>query len=79
MYSTCSLETEENEAVVEHALTEFADVRLMSCREELERLRNDGELPWQDIDSLVSGKFLRTIPGVHPCEGFFAAILEKND
>jgi len=54
-------------------------VRLMSCREELERLRNDGELAWQDIDSLVSGKFLRTIPGVHPCEGFFAAILEKND
>lgn len=79
MYSTCSLEAEENEAVVEHALTEFADVRLMSCREELERLRNDGELAWQDIDSLVSGKFLRTIPGVHPCEGFFAAILEKND
>jgi len=79
VYSTCSLETEENEAVVEHALTEFADVRLMSCREELERLRNDGELAWQDIDSLVSGKFLRTIPGVHPCEGFFAAILEKND
>ena len=79
VYSTCSLEPEENEAVVEQALTDFANVRLVSCREELDRLRNDGELAWQNTNSLVSGKFLRTIPGVHPCEGFFAAIIEKSD
>ena len=79
VYSTCSLEPEENEIVVEQVLAEFANVRLVSCREELERLRNNHELAWPDIDSLVSGKFLRTIPGVHPCEGFFAAILEKNN
>jgi 16S rRNA C967 or C1407 C5-methylase (RsmB/RsmF family) len=26
----------------------------------------------------VSGDFLRTLPGVHPCDGFFAAIFEKH-
>jgi 16S rRNA (cytosine967-C5)-methyltransferase len=78
VYSTCSLEPEENEAVVEQALTNRTQVRLVSCHEELERLRYAGELAWPDIDSLVSGKFLRTIPGVHPCDGFFAAILEKS-
>jgi 16S rRNA C967 or C1407 C5-methylase (RsmB/RsmF family) len=31
-----------------------------------------------DIRSLVSGPNLRTIPGVHPGDGFFAAIVEKQ-
>jgi 16S rRNA C967 or C1407 C5-methylase (RsmB/RsmF family) len=26
----------------------------------------------------VAGPYLRTIPGVHPCDGFFAAILERK-
>ena len=51
--------------------------RVLDCRIELERLRSQGELRWEDIDSLASGPYLRTIPGVHPCDGFFAAILEK--
>jgi 16S rRNA C967 or C1407 C5-methylase (RsmB/RsmF family) len=32
---------------------------------------------WQDLAAIVNGPFLRTLPGVHPCDGFFAAILEK--
>jgi 16S rRNA C967 or C1407 C5-methylase (RsmB/RsmF family) len=32
---------------------------------------------WQDVGSLTRGPYLRTVPGVHPCDGFFAAILEK--
>jgi 16S rRNA C967 or C1407 C5-methylase (RsmB/RsmF family) len=47
-------------------------------REELARLQESGELAWQNIDQLVSGDFLRTLPGVHPCDGFFGAVLEKR-
>ena len=78
MYSTCSLEPEENEEVVEKALSGQTEFRVLDCRLELEHLRAEGELAWKDMDSLASGRFLRTIPGVHPCDGFFVAILQKN-
>ena len=78
IYSTCSLESEENEAVVEKALATDSSFQIRDCRAELELLHNRGELAWTDLDSLLSGPFLRTIPGVHPCDGFFAAILQKK-
>jgi len=78
VYSTCSLEKEENSAVVDKALITDDSFRVLDCRVELERLRSQGELHWQDIDSLASGPYLRTVPGVHPCDGFFAAVLKKN-
>jgi 16S rRNA (cytosine967-C5)-methyltransferase len=78
VYSTCSLEPEENQAVIEKALADDSSFQVRNCRIELELLRDQGELAWKDIDSLLSGPFLRTIPGVHPCDGFFAAILEKK-
>lgn len=78
VYSTCSLEKEENAAVVEKAMSVDDSFRVLDCRIELERLRSHGELRWEDIDSLTSGPYLRTIPGVHPCDGFFAAILQKS-
>jgi hypothetical protein len=28
---------------------------------------------------LLSGKFLRTIPGAHPCDGFFAAVIKRSN
>ncbi len=76
IYSTCSLEREENEAVVEEVLANESQYRLLECRDELERLRATGELVWSDLGSLLSGKFLRTIPGLHPCDAFFAAAIE---
>jgi 16S rRNA (cytosine967-C5)-methyltransferase len=79
IYSTCSLEPEENSEVVESALAAEPSFRVIDAREELQRLRMTGELQWDDIDSLLKGPYLRTIPGVHPCDGFFAAILEKRD
>lgn len=78
VYSTCSLEREENEDVLEDALLDATRFRLLDCRAELERLRNAGELAWPDLDSLLNGPFLRTIPGVHPCDGFFAAVIERS-
>jgi 16S rRNA (cytosine967-C5)-methyltransferase len=77
VYSTCSLEPEENDAVVDEVLAGSHDLRLLDVRDELNRLRDAGELALEDLDSLVSSKFLRTIPGMHPCDGFFAAVLEK--
>ncbi len=78
VYSTCSLEREENSAVVEEAMSADQSFRVLDCHVELERLRARGELRWEKIDSLTSGPYLRTIPGAHPCDGFFAAILQKN-
>jgi 16S rRNA C967 or C1407 C5-methylase (RsmB/RsmF family) len=53
-------------------------MNVVDCRVELERLRAQGELAWEDFESLTAGPYLRTIPGKHPGDGFFAAILEKN-
>jgi 16S rRNA (cytosine967-C5)-methyltransferase len=77
IYSTCSLEREENEDVIEEALAENNSFRLLDCRVELDRLKKSGELTWPDPTSLTRGPYLRTIPGIHSCDGFFAAILEK--
>ena len=78
VYSTCSLEHEENEDVIEEVLRDSAAFHLCDCREELERLRAEGELVLDHLNSLVSGKFLRTLPGVQPCDGFFAAVVEGS-
>src|SRR5271165_686443 len=78
VYSTCSLAREENEAVVEEVLRDNPEYQLRDCRDELERLRARGELVWSDLDSLLSGRCLRTLPGVQPCDGFFAAMVEKH-
>lgn len=78
VYSTCSLEAEEDEQTIAAVLTQPSDSEIVPVRQELLRLKNSGMLVWQDIDALVSGNFLRTLPGVHPCDGFFAAILERN-
>lgn len=77
VYSTCSLEPEENEQVIEEVLRERKDVRLMDAKKVLSELRENGELAWRDTDSITRGPFLRTMPGVHPCDGFFAAVMEK--
>ncbi len=77
IYSTCSLEKEENEEVVEKVLAENSAFRHVDCRAELDHLKAAGELVWPDAASLTRGPYLRTMPGIHPCDGFFAALLER--
>ena len=78
IYSTCSLEAEENQAVVGEVVGSHANITVLDCRSELKRLRSMGELAWSNIDSLLEGPFIRTIPGIHPCDGFFAAVLQRD-
>ncbi len=78
VYSTCSLEREENEAVIEEALSTLPEFTLLDCAAELRRLREQGVLTWEDCASLTRGPFLRTLPGTHPCDGFFAALLQRS-
>jgi 16S rRNA (cytosine967-C5)-methyltransferase len=77
IYSTCSLEREENEDVIERSLAEDGSFRVIDCAAELERLQREGELIYSDLSLLTRGPYLRTLPGVQPCDGFFAAILER--
>lgn len=78
VYSTCSLEPEENELVIDEVVENSADYTVADCCLELERLKESGELAWDGGETLLSGTYLRTLPGIHPCDGFFAAILERQ-
>ncbi|MGH9523524.1 MAG: RsmB/NOP family class I SAM-dependent RNA methyltransferase, partial [Terriglobales bacterium] len=74
VYSSCSMEPEECAGVLEEALKERAAVRVISAREVLSEI-DDLAIA---ADELISGPYLRTIPGVQPCDGFFAAVVEKS-
>ena len=77
IYSTCSLEAEENSDVLEQFLSENKSFGIIDCRQILDQMKAKGELSWPETETLVKSPYLRTIPGVHPCDGFFAAILQR--
>jgi 16S rRNA (cytosine967-C5)-methyltransferase len=82
LYSTCSLEPEENEQVVESCLDFTPGFQLMDLREEFDRLASAGTIRGNAVDHLretaFRGNYFRTLPGVHPCDGFFAALIERK-
>ncbi|HKO05231.1 MAG TPA: 16S rRNA (cytosine(967)-C(5))-methyltransferase RsmB [Candidatus Acidoferrales bacterium] len=75
VYSTCSLEPEENEEVVASALAAHRGVRRAAGESALAReLR-----PTVDAHTLFDSQgCFRTLPWVHGTDGFFAAILEAR-
>lgn len=81
VYSTCSLEPEENEEVVAEALGLMAGFDVVPVEGILERLAERGVVTpggRERLRSAVDGDFLRTLPGLHPCDGFFAAVLKRQ-
>lgn len=83
LYSTCSLEPEENEAVVQECLSLRDDFELVPMEREIERLENAAILTASGAkqlrDSALTHGYLRTLPGTHPCDGFFAALLTRQN
>jgi 16S rRNA (cytosine967-C5)-methyltransferase len=75
VYSTCSLEPEECERVVEAigGVTKVPVEELMAELGEQGILLNGVEL-----GSAVRDGVLRTLPGVHGCDGFYAVVLERD-
>jgi 16S rRNA (cytosine967-C5)-methyltransferase len=78
VYATCSLEPQEGENVVERVIDQRRDLAGIDIRAEMERLQEAGDLVWNDVGSVARGTYLRTVPGVHPCDGFFAVVLNKK-
>jgi 16S rRNA (cytosine967-C5)-methyltransferase len=82
IYSTCSLEAEENESVVAEALEREKGFRLLPWREQIRVLADEGTLHTGTAERLFPGSspdgFLRTFPGKYPGDGFFAACLVRN-
>jgi 16S rRNA (cytosine967-C5)-methyltransferase len=78
VYSTCSLEPEENEQVVEDVLRELPQYFVVDASSELQSLAREGELTLRDAAALVDGKFLRVLPGRFATDGFFAAVIERT-
>jgi 16S rRNA (cytosine967-C5)-methyltransferase len=82
LYSTCSLEPEENEAVVYKCLDQQNDFELVRLEGEVDRLEREeillkhGATKLRET-ALIDG-CLRTLPGVHECDGFFAALLTRQ-
>lgn len=81
LYSTCSLESEENEQVVDAVLSEFRDVKIVPLSRRVDELHTEGLLMpagAESIQQCITGEgFLRLLPGAMHTDGFFAALLTK--
>ncbi len=82
VYSTCSLEPEEDELVVAEAMRNGNGYTLLGMEGELRALAAAGVLSEDGLALLlatgVSGPYLRTVPGMQACDGFFAAVLRRD-
>jgi 16S rRNA (cytosine967-C5)-methyltransferase len=77
VYSTCSLEPEENELVVREVLGASGDTfQVVDPRAGIEGILQESVR----IQSVVSGDgFFRTFPPEHGTDGFFAAAIERRN
>ncbi len=81
VYSTCSLEPEENEQVVAAVLAENPNARQISLAAIVEELRRDRILRAEGVESLqkclAPEGALRLLPGATSTDGFFVALFER--
>lgn len=78
VYSTCSIEPEENEDVIAEALQAEPSIRRVPASEAAQALAPH-LAPAVDAASLFSADgCFRTSPSIHHTDGFFAALLQKS-
>jgi 16S rRNA (cytosine967-C5)-methyltransferase len=81
VYSTCSLEPEENEQTVAQVLTENSNARLVSLAARIEALLGGGIITPTGAErlrgSLTPEGCLRLLPGRFHTDGFFIALMEQ--
>ncbi len=82
VYSTCSLEPEENEQVVAAVLAENQNARRVSLESRIATLAKAGILTApgaaQLRNCLTPEGALQLLPGALPTDGFFVALIEKT-
>lgn len=83
VYSTCSLEPEENEQVVDAVLAELGGLRRIPLIERIDAKRGAGILTAEGAAALraciTAEGALRLIPGALGTDGFFVVLIEKTD
>jgi 16S rRNA (cytosine967-C5)-methyltransferase len=76
VYSTCSLESEENEFVVTEVLGETMNkFRVVTAKAALQQVLRKDIVPEHFMDA---DGFFRTFPGTDGTDGFFAAVIEHK-
>ena len=82
IYSTCSLEPEENEQVVAAVLARDANLRQIALAPLIDTLGRDGILQAGGAERVRQGLTpegaLRLLPGIMPTDGFFVALMERR-
>jgi 16S rRNA (cytosine967-C5)-methyltransferase len=82
VYSTCSLEPEENEQVVAAVLDATPKARTVSITACIESLLGAGILTAAGAErlqgSLTPEGALRLLPGTFHCDGFFIVLIERK-
>jgi 16S rRNA (cytosine967-C5)-methyltransferase len=82
LYSTCSLEPEENEQVVDAVLSGNARGRLVPLQSRIDELRSQAILTVNGAERLLkcitTQGHMRLLPGDFHTDGFFTALIEKT-
>lgn len=83
VYSTCSLEPEENEQVIAAVLAETPNARLLPLAPRIDELKEEKNLTADAAGRLhkciTSEGYLRLFPGAFQTDGFFVAMIERID
>ncbi|HLY42080.1 MAG TPA: transcription antitermination factor NusB [Terracidiphilus sp.] len=81
VYSTCSLEPEENEQVVAAVLARRLDAHLIPAHDSIQGLMQAGIVTDSGAErlrvSVTAEGYLRLLPGAFRTDGFFVAIIER--